>query len=502
MPRFSIAAGAAVFTVAFSQIAYAADLPTKAPVVKTTQATSWTGLYVNGGIGFGIWSADTTTSSPVTGNCITCVAQTQGGKGWLGVVGLGYDYQFVSNFVAGVFGDVNFGSLKGTLQDPGPLFAGETKEQWSWSAGARIGWLVTPDALIYLNGGYTSARFSGASMLTTQQGVVSGFSTPAVTTHGGFVGIGTEKSMTGVLGLGPGWFWRSEYRYASYDSKTLADSVPGGGAVVNVPGLGGFPNPQANINFKPVVQTVTSQIVYKLNTGGPTYNAAPMPAANWNGFYVNGGIGYGGWVADTTTLNPTTGACALCVIQTQGGKGWLGVVGGGFDYQMMPSIVAGIFGDANFGSLKGTIQDQFPGFVGEIREQWSWAAGARAGWLVTPQVLSYWNVGFTSARFSSANMVVSGTGAASGFSTPAVTANGWFIGGGLEAAITQNVFWRTEYRYSSYDTKTLTDTFPSGANPVNVQGVGPVGNPASSITFKPQVQTVTTQLVYKFNWWR
>jgi outer membrane immunogenic protein len=265
MHRFSIAAGAAVFSIAFSQIAFAADLPTKAPVVKTTPATSWTGLYVNGGIGYGIWSADTTTLNPVTGNCITCVAQTQGGKGWLGVVGLGYDYQFVSNFVAGVFGDVNFGSLKGTLQDAVPLFAGETKEQWSWSAGARIGWLVTPDALIYLNGGYTSARFSGANMLTTQQGVVSGFSTPAVTTHGGFVGIGTEKSMTGVFGLGPGWFWRSEYRYASYDSKTLTDTFPSGANPVNVQGVGPVGNPASSITFKPQVQTVTTQLVYKFN---------------------------------------------------------------------------------------------------------------------------------------------------------------------------------------------------------------------------------------------
>ncbi len=34
-----------------------------------------------------------------------------------------------------------------------------------------------------------------------------------------------------------------------------------------------------------------------------------------------------------------------------------------------------------------------------------WAAGVRGGWLVTPQVLSYGNIGFTSARFSDATLV-------------------------------------------------------------------------------------------------
>src|SRR5262245_15337074 len=52
----------------------------------------------------------------------------QGGKGWLGRVGIGYDYQFASHIVAGLFGDYDFSSLKGTIQDQNPFLAGEIKQ--------------------------------------------------------------------------------------------------------------------------------------------------------------------------------------------------------------------------------------------------------------------------------------------------------------------------------------------------------------------------------------
>ena len=77
-------------------------------------------------------------------------------------------------------------------------------------------------------------------------------------------------------------------------------------------------------------------------------------------------------------------------------------------------------------------------------------------------------------------------GTASLFSTPAKTTNGWFLGGGLEIAVTPNLFWRNEYRYAAYANRTLPDT--NGQRAVD------------SISFKPTVQTFTTQVVYKFNW--
>jgi hypothetical protein len=41
----------------------------------------------------------------------------------------------------------------------------------------------------------------------------------------------------------------------------------------------------------------------------------------------------------------------------QGGKGWLGVAGLGYDYQLMPKIFVGVFGDYDISSLKGSLVD-------------------------------------------------------------------------------------------------------------------------------------------------
>jgi outer membrane immunogenic protein len=462
--RFKLAAFAvAAFSLLEAQTAFAADMPTKmAFKAPMAAATPWTGFYVNGGIGYGMWAADTYG----VGLFSQSVNQIQGGKGWLGVIGGGFDYQFTSNIVAGVFADFNISSLKGTIQDESPFFAGDIKQTSSWAAGARAGWLMTPMVMSYVNGGFTSARFSSASMVNTFVGAPTLFSTPAFTANGGFLGGGVEAA------IAPGWFWRNEYRYAYYGTKVLPDTDGAGGV-------------QRSISFKPTVQTVTSQLVYKFDPAhmAPAYTALPMVTANWTGFYVNGGIGYGLWAADTTTANRFTGLCDLCSSQRQGGKGYLGTVGAGYDWQFAPTWVAGVFGDFDISSIKGTIQDQGPANAGEIKQTSAWAAGARAGWLVTPAMLTYVNGGYSSSRFSGAQMLVEGSGAPQGTSQ-GITRNGWFVGGGTETAFTllgNGWFWRNEYRYASYNTQTIAITGED------------------SITFKPVVQTVTSQIVFKFN---
>lgn len=463
---------AAIATFGFFGGAFAADMPTKMAVKAPMAAsTPWTGFYVNGGVGYGAWAADTVVVNPTTGVCDICVTQVQGGKGWLGVVGGGFDYQISPKIVLGVFGDYNISSLEGTIQDGGPYFAGDIKQTSAWAAGARAGWLLTPELMSYVNGGYTAARFSSASMVDTHAGAPSAFSTPATTMNGWFLGGGVEAA------LAPGWFWRSEYRLAYYGSKTLPDTD----------GTGGIND---SITFKPTVQTITTQLVYKFDPGhmAPLYKApVAVAAANWTGFYLNGGAGHGIWSADTTTVIPATGACKLCVTQTQGGKGFLGVVGGGFDYRFNPNIVVGAFADYNLSSLKGIIQDQDPVWAGEIKQTSAWAAGVRAGWLVNPSLLAYVNGGYSGAHFSGATMI-DGTGAVTGNTTPGFTRNGWFLGGGTETTLNligRGWFWRNEYRYASYGTQAITDTGIHGS--------------MNNITFKPVVQTFTSQIVYKFN---
>ena len=65
------------------------------------------------------------------------------------------------------------------------------------------------------------------------------------------------------------------------------------------------------------------------------YKAPAMvaPAYSWSGVYLNAGGGFGMWNADEQLFN-SAGACVACFVNTIGGRGYIGTVGGGFDYQL------------------------------------------------------------------------------------------------------------------------------------------------------------------------
>jgi hypothetical protein len=227
----------------------------------------------------------------------------------------------------------------------------------------------------------------------------------------------------------------------------------------------------------------------------------PLPVTNWTGCYVAGGAGYGMWNQDSYTETspapfiPTTGN------STSGGRGWFGVAGGGCDYQLNvlgAGLVVGALGDFDFMHIHGDFAPSGTTVVGSENERWAWAAGGRIGYLVTPTLLTYFNGGYTQTRFDQVNFsfafAPSFGGPASGaspFTLGAQTYRGWFIGGGLEYALTglpiPGFFWRNEYRYSTYQS-TDQPILAAGAP----SGVG--------LHIRNQVQTLSTELVYKLNW--
>src|SRR5215208_6652377 len=188
MKKFGLALAA---VAAFTGSAVAADLParayTKAPMI--APAYNWTGFYLFGGGGYGLWEADTTTVTRATGLCATCVEEQLGGKGFFGTVGGGYDWQFGGPWVAGIFADGQFGSIKGTIQDHGPPFSvGQEKLQSTWAVGARIGYLVAPNVLSYVNGGYTGSHWSGTTQTSVFLPAGAGITTtPSFDRNGWFI---------------------------------------------------------------------------------------------------------------------------------------------------------------------------------------------------------------------------------------------------------------------------------------------------------------------------
>lgn len=248
-------------TASVAGSAIAADLPTKAPMMTPVPvAYGWTGCYVGGGGGYGMFNQDHRTLDPAgipfAGQAGTV---TTGGRGWFGTVQAGCDYQFGQRWVVGAFGDFDFGSIKGNLS-PGALggtAVGEERLKSSWAAGGRIGYLVVPQLLTFISGGYTQARFDGVNFALT--GVVPGttLTLDGQTYKGWFIGSGVEYAIDFL----PGLYWKTEYRFAQYQSERPALNLAG---IVGGPpgGLVGFEESQK------YVQTIRSELVWRFNFGG------------------------------------------------------------------------------------------------------------------------------------------------------------------------------------------------------------------------------------------
>jgi outer membrane immunogenic protein len=239
--------------------AMAADMApryTKAPMVMPV-APSWTGFYIFGGGGGGIWDANDYTKTTASGLPLG-INQRTGGDGWFGTVGLGYDWQFNGNWVFGLLADGQFGSLKGNITDQPFFLTGNVKMQDAWAAGARLGYLVAPNVLSYVNGGYSGSHWSGTTMLNTFSGLPVGVHTNSLNINGAFVGGGVENNLN-IFGISaPGWFMKTEYRAAYYGNKNVTEYFDG----TNLP-IG------HDIAFRPFVQTISTSLVYRFNWTGP-----------------------------------------------------------------------------------------------------------------------------------------------------------------------------------------------------------------------------------------
>jgi len=254
----SVFAAAAMTAAAFSGSAYAADMAVKAaPPPLPAPVMSWTGFYIFGGVGGGIWDADTFSRDRLTGVPLS-LHQTQGGDGWFGTVGFGYDWQ-ISRWVVGLFADGQFGSMRGNVTAFNGGVTGRIKLEDSWAAGARVGYLIAPNVLSYVNGGYSGSHWNGTTLLDSLSGLPVGLHTNSFNRNGWFVGGGVENNLD-IFGISaPGWFMKTEYRGAYYDRANINAIVDG----TNLP-FG-----TTNLGFKPFVQTISTSLVYRFNWTGP-----------------------------------------------------------------------------------------------------------------------------------------------------------------------------------------------------------------------------------------
>lgn len=476
--------------------AWAADLPVKAPS-PVPPIANWTGCYVGGGAGYGMSNQDNSYVFPP--DVLVNLTSTGGGRGYLGTVQGGCDYQFAgpgTNFVVGAFADYDFASIKGNV-NVGPFSNGQEKLSSQWALGGRAGLLVSPNLLTYFSAGYTEAHFDAITLFNTfPPNVPTGSYLGSRNYQGYFLGGGAEYA----LGVLPGLFWKTEYRFSDLGTQTRAQRIAATGALAF--GAPFFVSHQ-------YVQTVRSELVYRFNWGGSApaaagrtprlYAKAPAPieaAPNWTGCYVGGGGGYRMWNQDTTGFLDGPPRTQEFPTSTAGGRGFLGTIQGGCDYRLSAlgthRLLVGAFGDYDFGKLKSTVyvpSSLTLNTVGEANLSSAWSIGGRAGWLVTPGLLTFLSAGYTGANFDRVNL--SFIGFPNLLFLNQQTHSGYFVGAGDEYALKflPGLFWKTEYRFSDLDTQT---------NPIIITATGkPLGESRDSHNY---VQTVRSELVYRFNW--
>ena len=271
---------ALVAATAFTGSAFAADLARKAPPMAPPPPPppTFTGCWLSGGVGYGLFDQENTAFNtfgliPAPGvfpvSTQLSATETNGGKGWLGRVGAGCDYQFSffgnQQWVIGGFADYDWTNIRGQIDDisfaSGFGGVGDETLRNQWAVGGRIGWVPFPNLMTFVSGGYTQANFSG-TVFTAQfipdLGVPTGVTRDGATHHGWFIGGGEEYAFTWLPV--PGLFWKTEYRLSEFDHNLVA--------VRFADGTGAY-----GVDSKTWVQTITTSLVWRFNFLGGGYGA-------------------------------------------------------------------------------------------------------------------------------------------------------------------------------------------------------------------------------------
>ncbi|MGE4253190.1 MAG: outer membrane protein [Parvibaculaceae bacterium] len=395
-------------------------------------AYSWSGFYVGGFVGAGASVADTELGADfgeIGGFDIDF--DGIGGEGFLGGAMAGFNWQVSDRFVLGIQGDIAWTDLDAELE----IFGAEAKAgpDFIASGSLRAGYLVTPETLFYIIGGYSYSEYEAK---------VSELDFKADQDYDGYhVGAGMETRLSDRLTA------RVEYRYTDFGSEDWDTD--------------GF------LDVSPRVHTGTLGIAYNLfPIAGEGEIASPAadvvePQVSWTGLYigVNGGAGA---VVNRIEADDLAGLDFDGI----GGDGILGSLMAGFNWQVGDSFVIGIQGDIGLSDMKSKL-DVFSDIdlggievdaeiEAEAKMDWFADASLRLGWLPSPDTMIYVIGGYSYAHFKAE---ASGEGfiQLGDLQTEFIfdekakeNFDGFHVGTGIESMLTENLTLRAEYRYTQY----------------------------------------------------
>ena len=239
--KLGLAAAVSIAVACTGAAAVAADLPPayKAPVKAIAPAAGWTGLYIGGNVGYG-WDSGSTGISAAAidpalapalasfvGAGLYPAALSPSARGVIGGGQIGYNWQLPSQWLIGLEADLQGSGIEGSDSQTqsgnhDTISTGVTKSiDWFGTVRGRVGFLVTPQWLLYGTGGlaYGETKSSFTTTDLTQGCVPNG----ALCANGASsrVGTGWTAGAGAEAMLGPNWSAKVEYLYVDLGRRSL-----------------------------------------------------------------------------------------------------------------------------------------------------------------------------------------------------------------------------------------------------------------------------------------
>jgi opacity protein-like surface antigen len=475
-------ASVGLMSLAVAGSASAADIALPPP---PAAIWSWSGLYVGGHVGYG-WGRDPFTDVIFSGKAPLTGINSKGGV-WGFQAGANWQS---GAWVGGLEIDLSGTGIKGSSSVSSDIIVGGEDIRTSvsqtdkfdllGSARGRLGYLVSPNVLLYGTGGLAWTRFVQnadeailISIPATPTATIAFSSSTPQWRFGFVVGAGVETRL-----WDSNWLARVEYLH--YDFGDSGSSFFSGSGSSNSFTSGHL-----------TTDVVRTGLSYKFGQGAAGFAGAanvampvkaPRVAAvawSWSGFYLGGHAGYG-WGRDPfsdPTFNP---GFVLTGIDS---NGFVGGFQAGANWQS-GAVVGGLEIDISGTSVKGSTSRTVPDETVTRTDKFDLLGSARArlGYLARPDVLIYGTGGLAWTRLVQTT-VDTEVGDAFGTSTP-TWRFGWVAGIGAETRL-WDTNWLARIEYLHYDFGDSGSSFSS-----------------SSVTTSGHLTTdvVRAGLSYKFDW--
>ncbi len=400
--------------------------------------------------------------------------------------------------------DRGFATATGTVTDTGHF-------DWLGSARARLGYLATPDLLLYGTGGLAWSRYETSASTLTNDIITPAFGggftsqSSSITTpswrFGWVAGVGAEYRL-----FNSNWLARLEYLH--YD---FGDSGSYSGTLSFSPGL-----PSIRSSGDLTVDVVRAGLSYKFDAdrfalgfpagAGPatglSYKAPPPVgvAWSWSGLYLGAHAGYG-WGRDPFSNRGVVDIFGSAIgpagfaLNGVSSEGYVGGFQAGANWQSR-SVVGGLELDISSTGIKGS--STITSAAGAVTTQTTQtdkfdplgSVRTRIGYLVRPDTLLYGTGGLGWTRLQSGQFSTV-TGTAPNISEVPNWLFGWVAGVGVETRL-GNTNWLGRLEYLHYD-------FGNSGSVASFDATG-APLPGATSSGHLTVDVVRAGASYKFDW--